>query len=294
METSKILKAGQIAKEVVAYAKTIIKKDMLLLDIAEKIEAKIIELGGKPAFPVNLSINEIAAHYTPSYDDETKASGLLKIDIGVQIDGWTADTAFSLDLEESEENKKLIEAAEKALQSAINTVKDKKTLNEIGKSIHDSIISINEDFSPIRNLSGHEIDQHLLHAGITIPNYDNGNEKLLEDGLYAIEPFSTTGAGVVYDGKDSGIYYLLERKAIRDNLARQIIDFIEQEYKHLPFCSRWIVKKFGTRALISLSLMEKSGILHHFPQLVDKNHGKVAQSEHTILIEKEKIQVTTK
>jgi len=108
MKNDKIKKAGKIAKEAKEYAKSFIKKDMPLLEIAEKIENKIMELGGKMAFPTNLSINEIAAHYTPTYNDETKAHGLLKVDLGVHIDGWTADTAFSIDLENSEENKKFI------------------------------------------------------------------------------------------------------------------------------------------------------------------------------------------
>jgi methionyl aminopeptidase len=100
-----ILKAGQIEKQVKEYAKNFIKKDMPLIEIAEKIESKIVELGGKVAFPTNLSINEIAAHYTPSYNDETKATGLLKVDLGVHIDGWIADSAFSIDLENSKEKK---------------------------------------------------------------------------------------------------------------------------------------------------------------------------------------------
>lgn len=92
-------KAGGIAKQVLEYGKSIIKPGMLLLEIAEKIEFKIKELGGKPAFPCNLSINEIAAHCTPNIKDETKASGLLKVDLGVSVDGCIVDTAFSLDLE---------------------------------------------------------------------------------------------------------------------------------------------------------------------------------------------------
>ena len=106
MNQEKILKAGQIASEVRKYAKTIIKKDVPLLEIAEKMEAKIEKLGGKPAFPVNLSIDNISAHYTPSHDDKTLASGLLKVDFGAHIDGWLSDTAFSIDLENSEENQK--------------------------------------------------------------------------------------------------------------------------------------------------------------------------------------------
>ena len=118
------IKAGKIASEVVKYSKILVKRDAPLLEIAEKIESKITELGGKPAFPVNLSINEIAAHSTPAYNDETKAHGLLKIDIGVHINGCIADTAFSIDLENSEENKKLIEASESALKNAIEKISE--------------------------------------------------------------------------------------------------------------------------------------------------------------------------
>ena len=98
-DIEQLKKAGQIARDAVAYARSIVKKDMLLLDIANVIETKIIELGGKPAFPVNLSINDIAAHATPAYDSAEKAYGLLKVDIGAHVDGWIADTAFSVDLE---------------------------------------------------------------------------------------------------------------------------------------------------------------------------------------------------
>ena len=105
-DRQKILEAGNIAKQVREYAKGIIKKGTPLLEIVEKIEEKIIELKAKPAFPTNLSIDNIAAHYTPAYNDETSSHGLLKIDFGVHIGGFIADTAFSLDLENLEENKK--------------------------------------------------------------------------------------------------------------------------------------------------------------------------------------------
>ena len=103
-----ILKAGKISEQVKEWIRPQIKKGMLLLELAEKIEEKIIELGGKPAFPVNLSIDEIAAHYTPSHNDESVCQGLLKVDLGVHVKGWVSDTSFSVDLENSEENKRLI------------------------------------------------------------------------------------------------------------------------------------------------------------------------------------------
>ena len=292
-ETKKenILKAGEIARQVKEYAKKIIKKDIFLEEIAEKIEGKIIELGGKPAFPVNLSINEIAAHFTPFHDDKTKAYGLLKVDFGVHIDGFLSDTAFSVDLENSEENKKLIQAAEKALESAIKITNSKTPLNQIGKKIQETIES--HGFNPIINLSGHSMNKYELHAGITIPNIDNKKEDEIGEGLFAIEPFATSGNGKVKDSKPSGIYSLTDEKNVRSQLAREILNYIIEEYKTNPFCSRWIVKKFGNSSLFALKQLKENGNLHQYPQLVEISGAKVSQAEDTILIEKEKTIVTT-
>ena len=275
-------KAGGIAKETVKYAKSIIKPGMKLRDIAEKVESKIVELGGNLAFPINLCINETAAHYTPSHDDETKASGLLKVDLGVHVNGCIIDTAFSLDLENNEENKKLIESSEKALSEALKIIKPGIEIWKIGYIIRETIAKFS--FSPIKNLSGHELGKYRVHAGITIPNYNNNNTAKLKEGFYAVEPFSTTGQGIVYDGKPSGIYELREKKAIRDNFAREVLAFIEEEYRGLPFCSRWIVKKFGTRGLLALRQLEQQEILHQFPQLIEKGKGKVSHAETTISV----------
>ena len=290
MEKSKILKAGEIARQVKEYAKSIIKTNMSLLEIAEKIESEIIKLGGKPAFPVNLSINEIAAHYTPSYNDETVSHGLLKIDIGVQVDGFVADITFSVDLENSKENKKLIEASERALSNAIQKFRLGISLGEIGKTIQQTIES--EGFVPIINLSGHEMKEYELHAGLMIPNVDNKMPDKITRGLYAIEPFATNGSGRVVEGKPSGIYLLVNDKNVRNNEARKILNFIIEEYKTLPFCSRWIVKKFGTRSLFALKQLEENGNLHNYPQLIEVSKAKVSQAENTILIDDQVI-VTT-
>lgn len=291
MNSEKIIKAGKIASQTREYAKKIINKDMSLLEIAEKIESKIQELGGVPAFPVNLSINEIAAHYTPNHNDTTTAFGLLKVDLGVQIDGWVADTAFSVDLEEDEENRKLILAAQDALEKSIKITNSETTLNEIGKTIQETIESYG--FSPIINLSGHSMDKYDLHAGITVPNIDNKQTKKLNQGLFAIEPFSTTGNGRVYDGKPSGIYKLTSNKTPRSPIAREILQFIIEEYQFLPFCERWLYKKFSSKTAIGLKQLEDAGNLHHFPQLIETSKNKVAQAEHTLLIEKNKVTITT-
>ncbi len=291
LNREKIIKAGKIASEAKKYARTIAKPGVLLLEIAEKIEAKIAELGGKPAFPVNLSINDIAAHYTPSYDDKTFAHDLLKIDLGVHVNGWVADTAFSINLENSEENRKLISASENALKAASKTMKFNVKNNDIGKEIEKAISSAG--FSPVINLSGHGIEKNELHHGITIPNIDNKQEIPIKQGLYAIEPFATNGSGKVYDGKPSGIYELKSEKSPRSPNAREVLDFIIKEYQTLPFCSRWLVKKFGAKALFSLKQLEDNGNLHQFSLLMESSHGKVSQNENTFLVTDKEVIVTS-
>ena len=291
MEKEKIIQAGKIASKVVAYAKNLIKPGMLLIEIAEKIEQQIIDLGGEPAFPVNLSINEIAAHYTPAHDDHTTATGLLKVDLGVHIDGWVADTAFSLDLEGNTENKSLIDIAERCLNNALKIIKHDTPTNEIGKEIYRTAISNN--MNPIVNLSGHEIDRYDLHAGITIPNIDDKKNIKLHEGIYAIEPFVTFGNGKVHDGKPSGIYMLLDSKNVRSPTAREVLTHIIDEYGNLPFCSRWLVKEFGAKANLALRELELQKNLHQYPQLIEDSRRKVAQAEHTVLIKGDEVIVTT-
>ena len=287
----KILKAGKIAQELRRYAREIVLKDRNLYEIAVLIDDKISELGAKPAFPVNLSMNEIAAHYTPSYGDTGLAHGLLKIDIGIQVDGYIADTAFSVDLDGLEENKKLIEAAESAV--SVSEFAIDKRLTEIGASISKTITA--KGFNPIVNLSGHSIERFVIHAGWTVPNYDSGQKDVLEEGLYATEPFVTNGHGRVRDGKPSGIYRInSDSGAVRDRFAREVLNWIADEFKTLPFASRWIWKKFGARGLLALKQLEQVGLLYQYPQLVEVSGGKVAQAEHTVLLANDKKYITTR
>ena len=285
-------KAGEISVKVKEFARSIIKPGVALVDVADKIEGKIIELGGELAFPVNLSVDEIAAHYTPSSDDDSEARGLLKVDIGVHVDGAIADTAFSMDLTEDRRHEELILASALALESALKIVKSGVSLSEVGAVIQKSIVD--SGFSPIRNLSGHKLDVYTVHAGLTVPSYENNNPTKLEEGAYAIEPFATPGQGLVYDGGNSGIYRLEKEGNVRDPTARKILKYIKDNYSTLPFCERWLTKQFGSRTRTALLFLEKAGLLHHYAQLVEKSRAPVSQAEHTVLLYDGKVEVTTK
>lgn len=292
MDRDSIIKAGKICAEVKTWIRPQIKKGDKLLNIAEKIEDKIKELGGFPAFPTNLSINEQAAHYTPTWNDESEAYGLLKVDFGVHIDGWVADNAFSLDLEGTEENKKLIEAAELALSQVEKNINSELTIGENGKLIEDAIHSYG--FNPVANLSGHSMEQYNLHAGVSVSNIDNGSTKKFGTGLYASEPFATNGNGAVHDGAKGNIYAFIQDKQPRNPDARKVLEFIKDEFGELPFASRWVVKEFGNKARISLMQMEREGILHHYAILTEAKGKLVSQAENTFLVSPEGVIITSK
>jgi len=290
-EIESYLKAGEIVKKVVAYAREFIKPGMLLIEIAEKIDDKIKELGGDFGFPVNLSLNETAAHYTPGVDDETKAGGLLKIDLGVSIEGYIADVAFSLDLTKDKKFKEMIELNEKGLDSALSVLKKGTKVNDIGKAVHDVVKD--SGFNVVKNLSGHSLGKNNIHAGLTIPNYKNNNENELK-GAFAIEPFLTTGVGEIYEGKPGEIFMLQKEGSVRDSEARKILKFVKENYDTRPFCSRWLVKEGFKRVGFALKVLTQQGILHNFPVLIEKSKQPVSQAEHSVLITDDEVLVLTR
>lgn len=287
-------KAGEIAKQVKEYARKIIERDMLLSEIAELMEKKILELKGEVAFPVNLSIDDVAAHYTPTLRDETKANGLLKVDFGVHVKGYICDVAFSIDLTPEKKYTKLIEASEEALKEALEQVKkskEKVTLNQIGLAIRQTIEK--KGFIPIVNLSGHGLDEFDIHSGITIPNYDTGSNKELGEGAFAIEPFATlkNGSGAIYDENPGNIYHITGQGVVRDNFAREVLEWIFENKHSLPFSSRDVEKKFGIKAIVALSNLKRAGAINEFAKLVEKSHQPISQAETSLIIHDGEVEI---
>src|SRR3989344_5777440 len=245
------IKAGQIVAQVRDFAKTIIKDGTSLQETTELIEKKIFDLGGKTGFPPDLSINDVAAHYSCLTNETTvfKTGDLVKIDLGVHVNGAIADTACTICVD-SNENKELIEASDKALQEAIRILKPGLKVNEIGKV-------------------------------------------LTEDRVIAIEPFASTGVGLVSEGKLSEVYAIINKRPTRSPIVREVLKYIEEEFKTMPFAKRWIAKKFGPgKAQIALTTLERENILYQYPILVEKSQGLVSQAEHSILIKEKPVLLT--
>jgi methionyl aminopeptidase len=286
-------KAGKIASEVREWSRELVKSEAKILDIAEKVEAKIKELGGEIAFPVNVCINDVTAHYTPKYDDETKLlkTDVVSVDLGVHIDGYIADTAYTIDL--SKKYKDMLKANSEALDAALELIKPGALVSEIGKTVY--TILADAGYKPIENLTGHEVKQYSLHAGMSIPNIEVPYKWKLEEGMVlAIEPFATDGYGRVIESKHSEIFSLVEPRPTRNRDAREIIaEVIDRE--SLPFAERWIAKKMSPLKLsAAMRDLLGSGTLRAYPTLHEKERGVVSQFEHTVIVTADGGEVTTK
>ena len=272
------IEAGEVVQKARRKAREVAEPGTNLGVIAEEIEGLIREEGLKPAFPVNLSINDEAAHYSPPPNEsrELKASDVLKIDIGAHKDGFIADTALTVN--PSSESDEMIEAVEEVLEEALEFVEPGITVGELGTFISNQVP---EQYSVVRNLTGHYIDEYTQHAGVSIPNIPNSNTHVIEEGdAIAVEPFITDGSGKIKNGKKGNIYIHKGGK-VRDRTGRKLLKKIK-EYQGLPFSSRWI--DMNPREKMALKKLVNAGAVKHYPILKEVEGGRVAQAEHTALV----------
>jgi methionyl aminopeptidase len=279
----KYKKAQEISTKVVELAKTLLKEGTKVLHIAETLEKEIIELGAKPAFPINIGINEVAAHFTPDVGDTTvlKENDLVKIDIGVHVDGYIWDRAFTVRI--GREKDLLVEACEIALKEALKLVKPGTKVFEISEVIEDKLKEFN--FNPVRNLCGHGLERFVQHASPTIPNVKNDIQYELKEGqAIAIEVFATNGSGWVKESPPVLIYQFAKGKQPRMYEARKILDLAENEFEKLPFAKRWLKAFSPIKLDLALKQLVEIGAIREFPVLREESGGLVAQAEETVIV----------
>ncbi len=286
---------GRVSYDALKKAGEMVRPGIKLLEVAEYAEGLIRKQGYDLAFPMNISINQQAAHYTPALGDE-KVFGkddIVKLDIGAAKDGILGDCAMTVDL--SHNNQALLEAAQNALNDAIGTVKAGVKVNYIGKAIEKAITA--KGFKPIKNLGGHGVAEHSLHAELFVPNFDNGDETELDEGMViAIEPFATNGRGVVSDGDSYEIYDYIGPQPVRSSNARGVLAKIEKSYPHEPFAVRWLADSSSSKFGLYSSVRElfSASAINAYPVLVELGNGMVSQFEAEVLVEKDGCSVLTK
>jgi methionyl aminopeptidase len=285
--------AGTIARQALNHGLTHIKEGIPYLKIADEIET-YIKKRAEIAFPVNISTNEIAAHYTPTLDDPHvfHQGDVVKIDVGAHVDGYIGDTARTLEVE-TKCHQNLITSSEKALQAGLEVIRNNVSVQHIGYSIEKSIRG--DNFKPVDNLNGHQLEQYKLHAGISIPNIDGKNGGVLTTGdAVAIEPFVTTGQGHVKNATNGNIYQLLPKGRIHSQRVRENYGLIKEHFKNLPFAGRWLAEYISPKRIpLILAILQRRRLLTSYKTLVEVSGYIVAQAEHTVIVTDNGCEITT-
>jgi len=301
-------KAGKIVKDVRELAVSEVHEGMKVLSLVNLIESEIKKRGGIAAFPCNISINEVTAHYTSPPGDDTilKDGDLVKIDLGAHVEGFIADSAITVMIGSgegpyrsgdktytTEKQLKLIETANQALEVAISNIRAGAELGKIGGEVEEYVKS--QGFLPVANLTGHSMDRWILHSGLSIPNIKEKNHHRIEEGdVLAIEPFVTDGVGVVGDMKDTFIFRFLRDRPLRLAPARKLLDLIKLKYANLPFAQRWLNEESSVRQLNpAMRQLISSRAIYPYHVLREKSGARVAQAEHTVIVEGEGCTVIT-
>jgi methionyl aminopeptidase len=282
----KYVEAGEILTTVMDEAAERVEVGATHLEVADYAEERIRELGGEPAFPVNISVDEAASHAAPGADDDTEfGEDMVCLDVGVHVDGHIADAATTVDLSGHPE---LVEAAEEALSAAVDAVEPGVHTGEVGAEIQDVIEAYG--YNPVVNLTGHGMDVYDAHTGPNVPNraLDSGVELRAGDVL-AIEPFATTGTGKVGEGTDTEIYEVVGSGSVRDRRARQLLEDLER-FDGLPFAARWLE---GPRAEMSLQRLVRADVVRSYPVLKEDDGELVSQDEHTLVVTEDGCEVVT-
>jgi len=295
MQIEDYIKAGKIVAEV---RENVRKKNWVgitLEEICEEVEGEILKRGAKRAFPVNTSVNEVAAHYTAEPNDEKVVSDtdLIKIDLGAQVNGYIADTAVTVCYDPQYDS--LVQAAEDALKNAVSMIKIGVKSSDVGRTIEKTVKQLG--FKPIMNLSGHSLAQYTIHAGKSIPNiWSIGSFSFKGDEAYACEPFVTTdeGSGIVQEGKIKNIFALGSRKRTKNEEADRLQEYIWANFNMLPFALRWLLKDWEEKkARELLEILIKKKVVHSYPILIERNGQRVAQAEHTFIPTENGATITT-
>jgi len=291
----KSCRAGRVAAQALRYGRDMVKPGVSILETVEKVENLILEKGLKVAFPVNIAINNIAAHFTPRHDDGPlvfEQGQVVKIDVGAHLDGYIADTALTVEVGTRNWGE-LIEASREGLTMAIEMMRPGVDLSKIGEKVQETIGA--RGFKPISNLTGHSLERFRLHAGLSIPNIKEKMKGDVKTGArIAIEPFATNGSGRVDGRRPSNIYRFLQKKSFITKpelrkLERHIID----NFGRLPFAERWCTKVVDDPQY-PLKKLVRAGVVSSYPILQEmEDDAMISQAEHTVLITDDGCEIIT-
>jgi methionyl aminopeptidase len=288
-------KGGHIISQLRKTIPTLVREGGLVRELCERVEAEIIALGGRPAFPCNVSINEVAAHYTSPWDDASvlPKDSVVKVDFGVHIDGYINDSAVTVSLNPM--YLSMIGVAEEALRVGVARIAHGVRFSDIGEQIEKTIAQYG--CRPIRNLTGHKVERYTIHAGLSVPNVSGPTPGRFQTGdIYAIEPFVTLkeAAGRVEDSDQMFIFRAVRERGVRSESAKKVVEYVRRTYRTLPFASRWLYSSLG-KAVVDDGFSEavRARCISGYPVLVEASGRIVTQAEHTVIVKENSCEVLT-
>eukprot|EP00754_Rhynchopus_humris_P015221 Rhum_TRINITY_DN14432_c16_g1::Rhum_TRINITY_DN14432_c16_g1_i1::g.90996::m.90996/K01265/map; methionyl aminopeptidase len=301
LKYNELRRGAEVHRQVRKYIQNYIEPGMFLIDITNKLEAKVEELieangleMGK-AFPTGCSINHVAAHYTPNHGDKTvlKYDDVVKFDFGTHVSGRIIDCAWTHNFNKSFDPLK--EAARAATEEGIKHAGPDARLGEIGGYIQEVMESHEIEIQKkvytiksIQNLSGHSIEPYRIHAGKSVPLVPGPERDIMEEGeVYAIETFGSTGKGSIYEDGECSHYmrnFDVVDPVVRQPKARGLLGFINKHFGTLAFCRKWLDQLGETKHIMSLKQLVDANVIDPYPPLVDVKGSYTCQYEHTILL----------
>lgn len=293
----KWMRAGQVAADALAVGRKLAVPGAKVIDVAAAVEQHIRDQGLGQAFPCTLSIDSVAAHWTPTHDDPTvlKEGQVVKIDCGAELDGALSDNACTVEIGGGDRYARLIAASEACLKEAISILGPNVDLGTVGAAIE--LTAKDFGFKPLQNLTGHSLETFNLHAGLTVPNVPmKVNRRPRIGDVLACEPFVTDGqAGRVENSGPGNIYHYQRGRPLRLPSAKKLLTAIERTHPKLPFAERWLTSALEPHKLnVNLLQLQKEAAIKHYPALSEASGGMVAQTEATIVITEDGCKVTTK
>ena len=201
LELEKMRRAGLVVWELLQELKARVKPGISTYELEEFAIERIAERGARPAFkglydfPCALctSINEEIVHGIPSKKRILKEGDILKIDTGVQLEGYYSDSAVSVPVGTIQpELDQLLRITEESLHRAIDRVRLGARVGDISAAVQEHAES--HGYSVVRDFVGHGIGTQL-HEDPKVPNYGPaGHGPALKEGMVlAIEPMVNTG-----------------------------------------------------------------------------------------------------
>ena len=199
-EVERMARAGEVVADTLALIGEHARPGVTTQELDELADEHIRSRGGTPTFkgyrgyPASICVspNEMVVHGIPG-PYTLKDGDILSVDVGVTLDGFVADSAYTFPVGEiSADAERLLEGCQAALAAGIEQCRVGNRLSDISHAVQ--AVTEEQGFSVVRSLVGHGVGRSM-HEEPQIPNYgEPGRGPLLAEGMtFAIEPMITAG-----------------------------------------------------------------------------------------------------